>query len=54
VDLVQTSQKHLPESKPRWMPYSIENAAWNAFLTDRMSFIDLRYRAIGEQVVHIK
>ncbi|CAE6446033.1 unnamed protein product [Rhizoctonia solani] len=38
ADLAQTIQTHLPESKPRWMPYSIENAA----------------RSIGEQVVHIK
>ncbi|KAF8668498.1 WD domain, G-beta repeat [Rhizoctonia solani] len=38
VDLVQILQKHLPEAKPRWMPYSIENAA----------------RAIGEQVIHIQ
>ncbi|CAE6460585.1 unnamed protein product, partial [Rhizoctonia solani] len=38
VDLVQTLQKHLPESRPRWTPYSIENAA----------------RSIGEQVTHAK
>ncbi|KAF8751889.1 WD40 repeat-like protein [Rhizoctonia solani] len=38
VDLVQALQKRLPQTKPRWMPYSIENAA----------------RAIGEQAAHIK
>ncbi|CAE6399996.1 unnamed protein product [Rhizoctonia solani] len=36
--LVQTLQAHLPDSKPKRMPYSIENVA----------------RAIGEQVAHIK
>ncbi|KAG8680545.1 hypothetical protein FRC11_002323, partial [Ceratobasidium sp. 423] len=38
VDLVQTLQTHLPDSKPRWMPYSIENVA----------------RSIGEQAARIK
>ncbi|KAF8705852.1 WD domain, G-beta repeat, partial [Rhizoctonia solani] len=38
VDLVQVLQKRLPDTKPRRMPYSIENAA----------------RAIGEQAAHIK
>ncbi|CAE6502231.1 unnamed protein product [Rhizoctonia solani] len=38
VDLVQTLQTRLPDSKPRWMPYSIENVACT----------------ISEQAAHIK
>ncbi|CAE6428090.1 unnamed protein product, partial [Rhizoctonia solani] len=38
ANLLQTLQTRLPDTEPRWMPYSIENVA----------------RSIGEQVAHIK